>query len=74
MASPDPKALARLKPLLEERWAPEAFALGPRIAYLWCADGLIESRLWAAANRQLGNVGTARNLATMTKLVALVEG
>ena len=74
MAAPDPKGLARLKPLLKERWAPEAFALGPRIAYLWCAEGLIESRLWAAANRQLGNIGTARNLATMTKLVALIEG
>jgi uncharacterized protein (DUF1697 family) len=74
MASPDPKALAQLKPLLKERWAPEALALGPRVAYLWCAEGIVESRLWAAANRQLGETGTARNLATMTKLLALVEG
>jgi uncharacterized protein (DUF1697 family) len=74
MACPDPKALARLKPLLKERWAPEALALGPRVAYLWCAGGLVKSRLWAAANRQLGNTGTARNLATMTKLLALIEG
>ncbi len=74
MASPDPKALAQLKPLLKERWAPEAFALGPRVAYLWCAGGVVDSPLWAAANRQLGNTGTARNLATMTKLMALIEG
>lgn len=74
MASPDPKALAQLKPLLKERWAPEAFALGPRVAYLWCAGGLIDSRLWAAASRQLGGTGTARNLATMTKLLALIDG
>jgi uncharacterized protein (DUF1697 family) len=74
MASPDPKALAQLKPLLKERWSPEAFALGPRVAYLWCAKGLIDSRLWAAASRQLGGTGTARNLATMTKLLALIDG
>lgn len=74
MASPDPKALAQLKPLMKERWTPEAFGLGPRVAYLWCAGGLVDSRLWAAANRRLGDTGTARNLTTMTKLVALVEG
>jgi uncharacterized protein (DUF1697 family) len=74
LASPDPKAMALLKPLLEERWAPEALALGTRVAYLWCATGIVESRLWAAANRNLGNECTARNLTTMTKLLALIEG
>ena len=29
--------LRRLQPLLKKRWAPEAFALGSRVAYLWCA-------------------------------------
>ena len=74
MASPDPKDLARLKPLLEKRWAPEVLALGPRVAYLWCAGGILKSRLWAAANRSLEDTGTARNLATMKKLLALIEG
>jgi uncharacterized protein (DUF1697 family) len=74
MASPDPKALAQLKLLLKQRWAPEALALGSRVAYLWCAEGIVESPLWAAANRQLGDEGTARNLTTMTKLLALMEG
>lgn len=74
MAPPDPKALAQLKPLLKERWAPEALALGSRVAYLWCAEGVADSRLWAAANRSLDDAGTARNLATMTKLVAMIEG
>ena len=74
MASPDPKDLALLKPLLKKRWAPEAFALGPRVAYLWCAEGLINSPLWDAASRELRDTGTARNLATMSKLLALMEG
>jgi len=74
MASPDPKALAQLKALLKERWTPEAFALGRRVAYLWCAKGVVDSPLWAAANHQHRDTGTARNLATMTKLLALIEG
>lgn len=73
VACPDPKAVAGLKPLLKERWAPEALSLGPRVAYLWCATGIIQSRLWSAVSRGLGDAGTARNMATMTKLLALVE-
>jgi uncharacterized protein (DUF1697 family) len=69
----DAKALAELKPLLREEWKPERLALGRRVAWLWCADGIRDSALWAAANRALGDRGTARNLATMTKLVALCE-
>ncbi len=73
LASPDSKALAELKPLLKERWAPEALAIGPRVAYLWCAAGIIESKLWKAVSRSLGDECTARNFTTMTKLLALVE-
>ncbi len=64
----------RLHPLLKERWSPEAIALGSRVAYLWCANGVARSPLWAAVDRALGRSGTARNIATFTKLVALVEG
>jgi uncharacterized protein (DUF1697 family) len=64
----------RLRPLLKERWAPEAFALGSRVAYVWCANGVSRSRLWAAVDRALERSGTARNIATFTKLKALIEG
>ncbi len=73
MASPDPKAVRQLKPLLEEPWAPEALALGARVAYLWCPDGVANSPLWASAQRALGVAATGRNLATMTKILALIE-
>lgn len=69
-----PSGLRRLRPLLKERWAPEALALGRRVAYLWCAGGVAKSPLWAAADRALERAGTARNIATMTKLMAAVEG
>ena len=64
----------RLKPLLRKRWGPEALALGKRVAYLWCANGVGRSKLWVEVDRALEHSGTARNIATMTKLLALVEG
>ena len=69
-----PGALARLAPLTKERWAPEALAVGKRAAYLWCANGISAGRLWIAVDKALGEDGTTRNLATLTKLLALAEG
>ena len=69
----DPADRARLEPLTEQDWAPEALALGVRVAYMWCPDGVIASRLSAAVGRLLGDAVTARNWATMTKLHAITE-
>lgn len=73
LALRDSAVLAQLKPLLKERWEPEALALGTRVAYLWCAGGISVSPLLAAAHRIIGDAGTARNLTTMTKLLELVD-
>ena len=64
----------RLRPFLKERWAPEALSLGRRVAYLWCANGVAKSPLWAAVDLALGHSGTARNMATFMKVMALIEG
>jgi uncharacterized protein (DUF1697 family) len=69
-----PSDLGRLKPLLKQRWAPEALALGSRVAYLWCANGVAKSPLWTAVDRALERGGTARNIATIAKVMALLEG
>ena len=69
----DSAVLTQLRPLLKERWEPEALALGKRVAYLWCARGISDSRLWTAVHRVIGDAGTARNLTTMTKLLGLVH-
>ncbi len=69
----DPAARARLEPLLEQDWAPEALALGARVAYLWCPDGVVASRLNEAVGRLLGDAVTSRNWTTMTKLEALMK-
>lgn len=73
LAFADPNDTAKLKPLLKERWNPEALALGKRVAYLWCARGIGVSRLWMIVNRAIGDAGTARNIATMTRLLATLE-
>jgi len=67
------KDAARLAPLTKRDWSPEAFALGSRVAYLWCPDGVIKSTLSAAVNKELGAAVTARNWNTTTKLLALAE-
>ena len=64
--------LALLKPLEATDWAPEAFAVGAHAAWLWCADGIIESRVQKAATQALGARCTARNWATVEKLQAMV--
>ena len=51
----------------------QSLALGTRVAYLWCANGIGISRLWTMANRAIGDAGTARNMATMTRLLATLD-
>ena len=67
-------ALRRAKVLLEERWEPEAVAIGSKAAYLWCADGIIRSRLAKALTRVTGEAATMRNWATVLKLQRAVSG
>jgi uncharacterized protein (DUF1697 family) len=64
-------AHAKLAPLAQQPWKPDALAIGKRVAYLWCAEGLIASKLAQAVSRALGKDVTMRNWATMTKLLAL---
>jgi uncharacterized protein (DUF1697 family) len=69
-----PSTLAELKALESTDWSPEAFAVGAQAAWLWCADGIIESRVAKAVGKVLKDRGTARNWATVTKLQALASG
>jgi uncharacterized protein (DUF1697 family) len=65
-----PAVLERAGPLLREAWAPDALAVGRRAAYLWCADGVLDSRLSQAFGRQFGEDTTTRNWSTVLKLHA----
>jgi uncharacterized protein (DUF1697 family) len=72
MFTQEAASLALLKPLEDADWAPEAFAVGAHAAWLWCADGIIESRIAKAVGKLLKERGTARNWATVEKLQAMV--
>ena len=63
----------KLEPLLQQDWAPEVLALGTRVAFIWCPEGLLASKLPEAVGRALGVAVTTRNWATLTKLHALAE-
>jgi uncharacterized protein (DUF1697 family) len=67
----NPADRERLVPLAHQRWEPEAFALGRWAAYLWCADGVLASRVAAVMGKLLGDAVTTRNWATISKLHAL---
>jgi uncharacterized protein (DUF1697 family) len=67
----DPSDRTRLVPLTRQNWKPEAFGLGTRASYIWCPEGVIESRLAKAVDKALGDGVTARNWSTMLKLHAL---
>ena len=69
----DPKTGTLLKLLLQQSWTPEAVAVKGRIVYLWCPDGIIDSPLGQAVSRIVSDGGTARNIATMGKLLDLVR-
>jgi uncharacterized protein (DUF1697 family) len=69
-----PADRSRLEPLVKQDWAPGRLALGARVAYLWCPDGILESQLAVAVGRTLKDAVTSRNWATMLKLHGLVVG
>jgi len=73
MVLTDRSTRTRLEPLRKQRWAPEAFALGERVAYLWLSNGVMDSPLWSAVTRVVGDGGTARNITTMTRILSLVN-
>jgi uncharacterized protein (DUF1697 family) len=67
----DPADMPALRPLAGEPWAPEVLALGTRVAYLWCPEGVLASRLPDAVGRALGDRVTTRTWATIGRLHAL---
>jgi uncharacterized protein (DUF1697 family) len=71
LASRDDRA--RLEPLTRERWKSERLALGERVCYLWCPDGIIKSKLMAAVDRAVGDAITSRNWSTVQKLHSLMQ-
>jgi uncharacterized protein (DUF1697 family) len=64
---------AALKALAKQSWTPDRVAIGTLAVYQWCPNGMAESKLAEALAKQLGEAGTTRNWATLSKLHALVR-
>jgi uncharacterized protein (DUF1697 family) len=67
----DSKRLAPLRVMLKESWDPDALAFGSSAAYLWCATGILESKLNLTFARKAAASVTTRNWATVLKLQAM---
>jgi uncharacterized protein (DUF1697 family) len=70
----DAKALAALKPLAKSEWGAERIHVGKHAAYVWCANGILESKAAAALLKGLSATGTTRNWATLNKIHTLLSG
>lgn len=69
----DAMALAAVKPLARLSWGDERIHVGKDAAYLWCANGILESKAAVALLGGLKAVGTTRNWATLRKIHALMQ-
>lgn len=69
-----PAPLKAAGTLLATVWKPEALAIGGKVAYLWCAGGILESRLLPEFSRATANAATTRNWSTVLKLQQAIVG
>jgi uncharacterized protein (DUF1697 family) len=70
----DAKALAAVTALGKLPWGDERIHVGKHAAYLWCANGILESRAAVALLGGLKEAGTTRNWTTVQKIhAALAE-
>ena len=67
----DPNDMKLVKPVAAQAWKPESIALGPSVVYVWCPNGLLESKASIAVGKALGDGVTVRNWATVMKLQRL---
>jgi uncharacterized protein (DUF1697 family) len=68
----DAKALAAVKSMAKSEWGAEKIHIGKHAAYVWCANGILESKAAIALLKNLAEAGTTRNWATLGKIHALL--
>jgi uncharacterized protein (DUF1697 family) len=68
----DAGALAAVRALARHEWGAERLQVGKHAAYLWCAHGILESKVASGLLKGLAGAGTTRNWATLHKIHALM--
>ncbi len=69
----DVAALQGLAPLLALVTPPEDFRIGKEAAYLWCPNGILQSKAGDALLGKAGKAVTTRNWATVQKISAMLR-
>ena len=69
----DARGLTKAKALARTDWGREKLHVGKHAAYVWCANGILESKAAVSLLRNLEDLGTTRNWATLGKIHALLE-
>ena len=69
----DSAVRAKLMPLARQDWKPEILSVGTRAAYVWCASGLLDGKVFQIVTKAAGDATTSRNWATILKLDAMVR-
>lgn len=69
----DEATSTRAKALAAQDWGSERLGVGTHAVYLWCPDGILESRIVKATGKHLGDSATSRNWSTIKKLQALMS-
>ncbi len=69
----DAAALAAVSSLTKAKWSPEVLYVGKHAAYVWCANGILESKVIGALLREIDGAGTTRNWATVGKIHLLCQ-
>ncbi|MDQ2778500.1 MAG: DUF1697 domain-containing protein [Pseudomonadota bacterium] len=68
----DAASLAALRPIVDGEWGAGAQLMSEHALYLWCPDGILQSKAALALNR-LRVACTSRNWATLLKIQALLN-
>lgn len=69
----DVKALGSMKDLAATRWQGEKVQWGKHAAFIWCGNGILESKALGIVLKALDGMGTTRNWATLGKIQALMQ-
>ena len=69
----DNKAFKSVAALADISWGDERIHVGKHAAYLWCANGILDSKAAASLLKGLAGASTTRNWATLNKIHALMR-
>jgi len=69
----DSTTLATFKSLAQTEWGADEVHVGKHAVYVWCANGILDSKAAVALLKGLARSGTTRNWSTVEKLHGLLQ-